>query len=170
MGFWSVFLLLPINFFCQCAKYTRTIFPHNMLQSVQRTMESRHVSRSELAKIQQELTQMSDYMRKQQLEYQEALSSLQRKVGRADEMEQENLKIHQLNVNLAAELEDYRQQTKTLLADLRQKEEEIASLRQRRSQFSSSDVSSSDRRITYMHEHSYNVHVHAHAHCISIQA
>ena len=60
-------------------------------------------------------------------------------------MEDENLTIHQLNLNLAGELEDYRHQTKTLLADLRAKEDEIASLRERagtRKQLSS-DVSSS---------------------------
>ena len=51
-------------------------------------------------------------------------------MGRAEETEKENLKIHQLNLNLAGELEDYRHQTKTLMADLRAKEEEIASLRE----------------------------------------
>ena len=61
---------------------------------------------------------------------QEALQSLQKKVGRAEETEKENLKIHQLNLNLTRELEDYRHQTKTLMADLRAKEEEIASLRE----------------------------------------
>lgn len=119
------------------------VMSHTMLtsQNVQRTMENRQVSSSELAKVQREMVQLSEYMRKQQLEYQEALSSLQRKVGRAQEMEQENLKIHQQNVNLMAELEDYRHQTKTLLTDLHHKEEEIASLKQNRSQFGSNDVS-----------------------------
>ena len=58
------------------------------------------------------------------------MQSLQKKVGRAEETEKENLKIHQLNLNLAGELEDYRHQTKTLMADLRAKEDEIASLRE----------------------------------------
>ena len=62
-------------------------------------------------------------------------------VGRADEVEKENLKIHQLNLNLTGELEDYRHQTKTLLADLRRKEEEIATLQQQRNKLGSSDVS-----------------------------
>ena len=51
-------------------------------------------------------------------------------MGRAEETEKENLKIHQLNLNLAGELEDYRHQTKTLMADLRAKEDEISSLRE----------------------------------------
>jgi hypothetical protein len=68
---------------------------------------------------------MMEYMHK----YQEALQSLQKKVGLVDEMQQENLKIHQLNLTLTGELEDYRHQTKRLLTDLRQKEEEIATLK-----------------------------------------
>lgn len=104
-------------------------------------MATRQSSSAELAKVEQESAQMAEYMRKQQLEYQEALQSLQKKVGLADEMQQENLKIHQLNLTLTGELEDYRHQTKTLLADLRQREEEIAALQQNRGQFGSSDVS-----------------------------
>ena len=66
---------------------------------------------------------------------QAALQSLQKKVGRAEEMEQENLKIHQINLNLTGELEDYRNQTKTLLADLRAREEELT--RERETQMQS---------------------------------
>jgi chromosome segregation ATPase len=80
---------------------------------------------------------MMEYMHK----YQEALQSLQKKVGLVDEMQQENLKIHQLNLTLTGELEDYRHQTKRLLTDLRQKEEEIATLKLSRNQFGSSDRS-----------------------------
>ena len=68
---------------------------------------------------------------------QAALQSLQKKVGRADEMEQENLKIHQINLNLTGELEDYRNQTKTLLADLRAREEELTRERERETQMQS---------------------------------
>ena len=52
-------------------------------------------------------------------------------------MEQENLKIHQINLNLTGELEDYRNQTKTLLADLRAREEELTSVRERETQMQS---------------------------------
>ena len=110
-------------------------------------MAKRQNNSAELAKAEQESAQMAEYMRKQQVEYQEALQSLQKKVGLVDEMQQENLKIHQLNLTLTGELEDYRHQTKRLLTDLRQKEEEIASLRQSRSQFGSSEVSTT---IMYM--------------------
>ncbi|CAI8049861.1 hypothetical protein GBAR_LOCUS27449 [Geodia barretti] len=99
-------------------------------QSVKRSVESSQRTSAEVAEYEQQMAQTTEYMRKQQLEYQEALQSLQKKVGRAEETEKENLKIHQLNLNLAGELEDYRHQTKTLMADLRAKEEEIASLRE----------------------------------------
>ncbi|CAI8049860.1 hypothetical protein GBAR_LOCUS27449 [Geodia barretti] len=112
-------------------------------QSVKRSVESSQRTSAEVAEYEQQMAQTTEYMRKQQLEYQEALQSLQKKVGRAEETEKENLKIHQLNLNLAGELEDYRHQTKTLMADLRAKEEEIASLRETvgtRGQLSSDEV------------------------------
>ena len=40
------------------------------LQSVQRSVESRQRTSAEVAKYEQEMTQMTEYMRKQQLEYQ----------------------------------------------------------------------------------------------------
>ena len=46
--------------------------------------------------------------------------------------------IQQLNLNLTRELEDYRHQTKSLMSDLRVKEEEIVSLREK---ISSNEVS-----------------------------
>ena len=100
---------------------------------------------AELAKVEQISSQMMEYMHK----YQEALQSLQKKVGLVDEMQQENLKIHQLNLTLTGELEDYRHQTKRLLTDLRQKEEEIATLKVSRSQFGRSDVSGEWRTRDY---------------------
>ena len=104
-------------------------------------MATKQASSAELVKVEQESAQMAEYMRKQQLEYQEALQSLQKRVGLADELQQENLKIHQMNLTLTGELEDYRHQTKTLLADLRLKDEEVARLQQSRSQFGHSEVS-----------------------------
>ena len=163
-------------------------------------MESRQRSSAEVAQFEREIAKMTEYMRKQQLEYQvkrggrgrarifvpfksfskvfktiktchhfhlfsphppslspspslslslsppppqEALLPLHKKMGRVEEMEKENLKIHQLNLNLTGELEDYRHQTKTLMADLRTKEEEVASLREQAGSrgLSSSDVS-----------------------------
>jgi len=65
-------------------------------------------------------------MKKQQLEYEESLSSLKKKLSHITKLDDENLKIHQLNVTLTAELEDYRTQTKRLLADLQQKDAMIA--------------------------------------------
>jgi len=88
-------------------------------------------------------------MKKQQLEYEESLSSLKKKLSHITKLDDENLKIHQLNVTLTAELEDYRTQTKRLLADLQQKdamlaekEAEVDQLRQHGGYHSSS---SSDR-------------------------
>ena len=93
-------------------------------------MATRQSSSAELAQAERESAQMAEFIRKQQLEYQEALQSLQKKAGLMDDLQQENLKIHQLNLTLTGELEDYRNQTKTLLADLRHKDEEIAKLQQ----------------------------------------
>ena len=64
-------------------------------------------------------------MKKQQLDYEEALGSL-KKISHTNQFVDENLKLHQLNVNLTAELEDYRTQTKRLLADLQQKDATLA--------------------------------------------
>ena len=110
-------------------------------------MATKQASSAELVKVEQESAQMAEYMRKQQLEYQEALQSLQKRVGLADELQQENLKIHQMNLTLTGELEDYRHQTKTLLTDLRQKDEEIARLQQSRSQFGNSEVSGEREKV-----------------------
>ena len=94
-----------------------------------------------MLQMEQEKQQMAVFAKKQQLEYQEALQALQKKIGVIDEMQVENLKIHQLNVTLTGELEDYRQQTKTLLANISQRDEELARLQEARSRTFGSDVS-----------------------------
>ena len=84
---------------------------------------------------------MAMFAKKQQLEYQEALEALQTKIGMINEMQEENLKIHQLNVTLTGELDDYRQQTKTLIAHISQRDEELTRLQEARSRTFGSDVS-----------------------------
>lgn len=73
---------------------------------------------------------MAEFVKKQQLEQEEALSSLKKKIEWSSKVADENQKIHQLNISLTGELEDYRTQTKRLLAELRQKEDEIIELRE----------------------------------------
>ena len=113
-------------------------------------IQSGKVQDSEYVHLQQHHIHLGEYLKKQQLEYEEALSSLKKKISNVSKLGDENLKIHQLNVNLTAELEDYQTQTKRLLADLRQKDSELAQrdaeigqLREQRGYYSSSssDVS-----------------------------
>ena len=89
-------------------------------------IQSGKVQDSEYVHLQQHHIHLGEYLKKQQLEYEEALSSLKKKISSVSKLGDENLMIHQLNVNLTAELEDYRTQTKRLLADLRQKDSELA--------------------------------------------
>ena len=59
-------------------------------------------------------------MKEQQLELAES-----KKIAAAEKILEENVRLNQVNVNLTGELEDYRTQTKRLLTDLQQKEDEI---------------------------------------------
>ena len=113
-------------------------------------IQSGKVHDSEYVRLQQHNIHLAEFLKKQQLEYEEAISSLKKKISHTAKFVDENLKIHQLNVNLTAELEDYRTQTKRLLADLQQKdatlaekEAEVDQLRQQGAYHSSSssDVS-----------------------------
>ena len=102
---------------------------------------------SEYVRVQQLNIHLGQFLKKQQLEYEEALGSLKKKLSHLSKLGDENLKIHTLNVKLTAELEDYHTQTKQLLADLQQKDaklaEKEAEVDQLRQQWSiySSDVS-----------------------------
>ena len=137
--FSSPLLVSCCSYFVSCC--ITVPFPFHLRQSLQHAMANRQANSADLLKAEQESQQMAQYMKQQQLEYQEALQSLQKKVGLVDEVQKENLKIHQLNVTLTGELEDYRHQTKSLIADLNQKDEEIARLQEARSHSLSSDVS-----------------------------
>ena len=99
---------------------------------------------AEMLRAQQQQIHLTEYMKKQQLEYAEALSSFKKKMTSAEKFTEKNLRLHQRNVSLTGELEDYRTQTKLLLEDLRQKEEEIMRLKEEapvRRPLESSDVS-----------------------------
>ena len=85
---------------------------------------------AEMLRAQQQHIHLTEYMKKQQLEYTEALSSIKKKIASVEKVTEENVRLHQLNVSLTGELEDYRAQTKLLLEDLKQKEEEIVRLRE----------------------------------------
>ena len=102
---------------------------------------------AEMLRAQQQQIHLTEYMKKQQLEYEEALSSVKKKVASSEKVVDENLRLRQLNVSLTGELEDYRTQTKLLLADLKQKDEEVVHLKEQplqaldRSPLGSNDVS-----------------------------
>ena len=81
---------------------------------------------------------MQELLHKQQVEYSEAVATMGKRIDYVDKMTQENTETHQTNVKLAGELEDYRSQTKRLLQDIKQKDEEIVVLRQALAQRSSS--------------------------------
>ena len=89
-------------------------------------IQSGKVHDSEYVRVQQLNIHLGEFLKKQQLEYEEALSSLNKKISHLTKLGDENLKIHQLNVTLTAELEDYQTQTKRLLADLQQKDAMLA--------------------------------------------
>lgn len=66
-------------------------------------------------------------MHRQQIEYAEAIESLRKKL---EKITQESKETLQINIKLAGELEDYRSQTKRLIHDIQQKDQELATLRQ----------------------------------------
>ena len=68
-------------------------------------------------------------MHKQQVQYSEAIESLRKKMEYTDKIAQENKETQQINIKLAGELEDYRSQTKRLIHDIQQKDQEIVMLR-----------------------------------------
>ena len=69
-------------------------------------------------------------MHKQQVEYSEAIESLRTKMKFTEKVAQENKETLQINIKLAGELEDYRSQTKRLIHDIQQKDQELETLRQ----------------------------------------
>lgn len=83
---------------------------------------------------------LQQLLHKQQVEYSEAINNLRKRIDYADKVAQENTQTHQINVKLAGELEDYRSQTKRLIHDIQQKDEDIVRLKQTLAQ-SANDVS-----------------------------
>lgn len=69
-------------------------------------------------------------MHKQQVEYSEAIEGLRKKMEYTEKVAQENKETLQINIKLAGELEDYRSQTKRLIHDIQQKDQELVTLRQ----------------------------------------
>ena len=69
-------------------------------------------------------------MHKQQVEYSEAIESLRKKMEYTEKVALENKETLQVNIKLAGELEDYRSQTKRLIHDIQQKDQELIALRQ----------------------------------------
>ena len=68
-------------------------------------------------------------MHKQQVAYSEAIESLRKKMEYTEKVALENKETLQVNIKLAGELEDYRSQTKRLIHDIQQKDQELIALR-----------------------------------------
>ncbi len=104
-------------------------------------MATSKVIDAERLRNQQLHVQYSRFMRKQQLEYGEAISSLKKQQLNIEGRAQEKIRLQQLNLQLTGELEDYRTQTKRLLVDLQSKDADILQLRQQLSRNTGSEVS-----------------------------
>ena len=73
-------------------------------------------------------------MHKQQVEYSETIESLRKKMEYTEKVAQENKDTLQMNIKLAGELEDYRSQTRRLIHDIQQKDQELVALRRAHTQ------------------------------------
>lgn len=74
--------------------------------------------------------QLLDFTKKQQMEHAESFSEMKDKIESAMKLHDEYIKVSQTNIALSGELEDYRAQTKLLLSDLEQKDDEIRALKE----------------------------------------
>jgi hypothetical protein len=77
-----------------------------------------------------ETKQLLDFTKRQQLMHTESFSEMKAKIEEAMKMHDEYIKVSQTNISLTAELQDYKKQTRILVEEMRQKDEEIGSLRQ----------------------------------------
>ena len=78
----------------------------------------------------QDFIHMTAFAKKQQLEHAEALANLENKISATSASIDDTRGLHETNIRLAAEIEDYREQTKRLLQDLTLKDEEIGKLKE----------------------------------------
>ena len=99
------------------------------IQYIQSSVAGTKAQDAEALKAQQELIHITAFAKKQQLEQAEALASLKNRISSTGSFAEEMTQLRQMNVSLTGELEDYRTQTRRLLEDLRQKEEEIGELK-----------------------------------------
>lgn len=76
-----------------------------------------------------ETRQLLNFTKKQQMEHVESFSAMQKKMDGVLKLHDEYIKVSQTNVNLVGELEDYQDQTKLLLREIEQKDEEIRKLK-----------------------------------------
>lgn len=76
-----------------------------------------------------EAKQLLDFTKRQQLVHAESFSEMKAKIEEATKMHDDYIKVSQTNISLAAELQDYKKQTRILLDEMQQKDEEIGELR-----------------------------------------
>ena len=109
--------------------YTSTV-PRIVSQYIQSSVARGKQQDTEAIVSQQDLIHLTAYAKKQQLEHAEALASLEKKISATSASIDDTRGLHQTNVRLAAEIEDYREQTKRLLQDITHKDEEIGKLKE----------------------------------------
>ena len=87
-----------------------------------------------------EAKELLDFTKRQQLVHAESFSEMKAKIEEAMKVHDDYIKVSQTNISLSAELEDYKKQTRILLDEIRQKDEEIGELKHSAAE-GSSDVS-----------------------------
>lgn len=76
-----------------------------------------------------EAKQLLDFTKRQQQVHAESFSEMKGKVEEAMKLHDDYIKVSQTNISLTAELQDYKKQTRVLVDEMRQKDEEIGRLR-----------------------------------------
>ena len=76
-----------------------------------------------------EAKQLLDFTKRQQQVHAESFSEMKAKIEEAMKVHDDYIKVSQTNISLTAELQDYKKQTRVLVDEMRQKDEEIGRLR-----------------------------------------
>ena len=77
----------------------------------------------------EETKRLLNFSKKQQMEQEESFAAIKKEIESVVKVYDEYVKVSQSNINLAAELQDYQEQTKLILGDIEQKDDEIKKLK-----------------------------------------
>lgn len=73
--------------------------------------------------------ELLDFTKRQQLEHVESFAEMKDKIEKAMKLHDEYINVSQLNISLAGELQDYKQQARVLLEEIHKKDDEIGQLK-----------------------------------------